>query len=161
MGLGARGGYISRVHPPPSSDRLQGRLRGRGNFRLDDLLRQQQTLLPFTPQYLARHARGTIRKIYQEDFRPIQLHRESQERPTLIQHGENDRRVPIPKRLRIKAGLWKIAVFPVKMVVYKGFGHGHHQTENSQRGGDGRKRKNGFAAIYLGRKKPQETENHA
>jgi dipeptidyl aminopeptidase/acylaminoacyl peptidase len=43
--------------------------------------------------------------------------------PTLIQHGENDRRVPIPNGYELYRGLRDQNV-PVKMVVYKGFGHG-------------------------------------
>ena len=43
--------------------------------------------------------------------------------PTLIQHGENDRRVPIPNAYELRQGLTDRGV-PVEMVVYKGFGHG-------------------------------------
>ena len=43
--------------------------------------------------------------------------------PTLIQHGENDRRVPIPNAYELRQGLSDRSV-PVEMVVYKGFGHG-------------------------------------
>jgi dipeptidyl aminopeptidase/acylaminoacyl peptidase len=43
--------------------------------------------------------------------------------PTLIQHGELDRRVPIPNAFELRQGLEDRAV-PVEMVVYKGFGHG-------------------------------------
>jgi dipeptidyl aminopeptidase/acylaminoacyl peptidase len=43
--------------------------------------------------------------------------------PTLIQHGENDRRVPIPNAYELRQGLEDQGV-PVKMIVYKGAGHG-------------------------------------
>ena len=43
--------------------------------------------------------------------------------PTLIQHGELDRRVPIPNAYELRQGLEDRAV-PVEMIVYKGFGHG-------------------------------------
>ncbi|MFC1715276.1 S9 family peptidase [Candidatus Poribacteria bacterium] len=43
--------------------------------------------------------------------------------PTLIQHGENDKRVPIPNAYELRQGLEDQGV-PVKMIVYKGFGHG-------------------------------------
>ena len=43
--------------------------------------------------------------------------------PTLIQHGELDRRVPIPNAYELRQGLQDRGV-PVEMVVYKGFGHG-------------------------------------
>jgi dipeptidyl aminopeptidase/acylaminoacyl peptidase len=43
--------------------------------------------------------------------------------PTLIQHGEFDRRVPIPNAYELRQGLEDRGV-KVEMVVYKGFGHG-------------------------------------
>jgi dipeptidyl aminopeptidase/acylaminoacyl peptidase len=43
--------------------------------------------------------------------------------PTLIQHGENDRRVPIANAYQLRQALDDRQV-PVEMVVYKGFGHG-------------------------------------
>jgi dipeptidyl aminopeptidase/acylaminoacyl peptidase len=43
--------------------------------------------------------------------------------PTLIQHGENDQRVPIPNAYELYQGLQDQGV-PVKLIVYKGFGHG-------------------------------------
>jgi dipeptidyl aminopeptidase/acylaminoacyl peptidase len=43
--------------------------------------------------------------------------------PTLIQHGELDRRVPIANAYELRQGLEDRGV-PVEMVVYKGFGHG-------------------------------------
>jgi len=43
--------------------------------------------------------------------------------PTLIQHGELDRRVPIPNAYELRQGLEDRGV-KAEMVVYKGFGHG-------------------------------------
>ncbi len=43
--------------------------------------------------------------------------------PTLIQHGENDRRVPIPNAYELFQGLRDNNV-ETKLIVYKGFGHG-------------------------------------
>jgi len=43
--------------------------------------------------------------------------------PTLIQHGELDRRVPIPNAYELRQGLEDRGV-KVELVVYKGFGHG-------------------------------------
>jgi dipeptidyl aminopeptidase/acylaminoacyl peptidase len=42
--------------------------------------------------------------------------------PTLIQHGSNDRRVPIANAYELRQALEDRKV-PVKMVVYEGFGH--------------------------------------
>jgi dipeptidyl aminopeptidase/acylaminoacyl peptidase len=43
--------------------------------------------------------------------------------PTLIQHGENDRRVPIANAYELRQGLEDRGV-KTEMIVYKGFGHG-------------------------------------
>jgi dipeptidyl aminopeptidase/acylaminoacyl peptidase len=43
--------------------------------------------------------------------------------PTLIQHGEFDRRVPTPNAYELYQGLQDVGV-PVDLVIYKGFGHG-------------------------------------
>jgi dipeptidyl aminopeptidase/acylaminoacyl peptidase len=42
--------------------------------------------------------------------------------PTLIQHGENDRRAPIPSAYELRQGLEDRGV-KVEMIVYKGYGH--------------------------------------
>jgi dipeptidyl aminopeptidase/acylaminoacyl peptidase len=43
--------------------------------------------------------------------------------PTLIQHGEFDRRVPIPNAYELYQGLQDVGV-ETQLIVYKGFGHG-------------------------------------
>ena len=43
--------------------------------------------------------------------------------PTLIQHGENDARVPIPNAYELFQGLQDVGV-ETRLIVYKGFGHG-------------------------------------
>ncbi len=43
--------------------------------------------------------------------------------PTLIQHGENDRRVPLPNAFELYQGLRDTGV-EARLVVYQGFGHG-------------------------------------
>jgi dipeptidyl aminopeptidase/acylaminoacyl peptidase len=43
--------------------------------------------------------------------------------PTLIQHGEFDRRVPISNAYELAQGLRDKGV-PTELIVYKGFGHG-------------------------------------
>jgi dipeptidyl aminopeptidase/acylaminoacyl peptidase len=43
--------------------------------------------------------------------------------PTLIQHGEFDKRVPIPNAYELYQGLQDVGV-PTRLIVYKGFGHG-------------------------------------
>jgi dipeptidyl aminopeptidase/acylaminoacyl peptidase len=48
---------------------------------------------------------------------------ESASTPTLIQHGEFDRRVPTPNAYELYQGLQDVGV-DVKLIIYKGFGHG-------------------------------------
>jgi dipeptidyl aminopeptidase/acylaminoacyl peptidase len=43
--------------------------------------------------------------------------------PTQIQHGEFDRRVPIPNAYQLLQGLQDRGV-PARLIVYQGFGHG-------------------------------------
>jgi len=43
--------------------------------------------------------------------------------PTLIQHGEFDRRVPVPNAYELYQGLQDVGV-PTELIIYKGFGHG-------------------------------------
>ena len=50
--------------------------------------------------------------------------------PTLIQHGEFDKRVPIPNAYKLYQGLQDMGV-PVKLIVYKGFGHGVNKPKET------------------------------
>jgi dipeptidyl aminopeptidase/acylaminoacyl peptidase len=75
---------------------------------------------PFTRQYL-KATPWDDPEIYRKTS-PIS-YLKTAKTPTLIQHGELDRRVPIPNAYELYQGL-KDRVVPVKMVVYKGFGHG-------------------------------------
>ena len=43
--------------------------------------------------------------------------------PTLIQHGERDRRVPVPNAYELFQGLQDVGV-ETRLVIYKDFGHG-------------------------------------
>jgi dipeptidyl aminopeptidase/acylaminoacyl peptidase len=49
--------------------------------------------------------------------------------PTLIQHGEFDKRVPIPNAFELRQGLEDRNV-KVEMVVYKGYGHGINKPKS-------------------------------
>jgi len=75
---------------------------------------------PFTRQYL----KGTPwdnEAVYKKTSPMTYINNAST--PTLIQHGEFDRRVPIPNAYELLQGLRDQEV-PAKLVVYKGFGHG-------------------------------------
>jgi dipeptidyl aminopeptidase/acylaminoacyl peptidase len=114
----SQGGYIS-AFITASSDRFKAVSVGAG---ISDWMTYYANtdITPFTPQYL----HGTPwddPEIYKKTS-PISYIAKAKT-PTLIQHGENDRRVPIPNGYELRQALEDRAV-PVKMVVYKGFGHG-------------------------------------
>jgi dipeptidyl aminopeptidase/acylaminoacyl peptidase len=75
---------------------------------------------PFTRQYL-KATPWDDPEIYRKTS-PISTIKQART-PTLIQHGELDQRVPIPNAYELYQGLQDQGV-PVKLIVYKGFGHG-------------------------------------
>ena len=75
---------------------------------------------PFTRQYLQATPWDDM-KIYLKTSPMTNIKRAKT--PTLIQHGENDRRVPIPNAYELLQGLRDQHV-AAKLIVYKGFGHG-------------------------------------
>jgi len=114
----SEGGYIS-AFITASSDRFKAVSVGAG---ISDWMTYyvNTDITPFTRQYL----HGTPwddPEVYKKTS-PITYIAKAKT-PTLIQHGENDRRVPIPNAYELRQALEDHGV-PVKMVVYKGFGHG-------------------------------------
>lgn len=77
-------------------------------------------ITPFTRQYLLNTPWNDM-NIYQKTSPMTNINKAKT--PTLIQHGEFDRRVPIPNAYELYRGLQDRGV-PSKLVVYKGFGHG-------------------------------------
>jgi dipeptidyl aminopeptidase/acylaminoacyl peptidase len=114
----SQGGYIS-AFLTASSDRFAAISVGAGisdwatyYFNTD--------ITPFTIQYLGKDPIADP-AIYQKTS-PMSYIQKAKT-PTLIQHGENDRRVPIANAYELRQGLEDRCV-KVEMVVYKGFGHG-------------------------------------
>lgn len=77
-------------------------------------------ITPFTINYLGNDP-AMDPAIYQKTSPMSYI--KSAKTPTLIQHGELDRRVPIANAFELRQGLEDRGV-KVEMVVYKGFGHG-------------------------------------
>jgi dipeptidyl aminopeptidase/acylaminoacyl peptidase len=77
-------------------------------------------ITPFTINYLGNDP-AVDPEIYQKTSPMSYI--KSAKTPTLIQHGELDRRVPIANAYELRQGLEDRGV-KVEMVVYKGFGHG-------------------------------------
>ena len=114
----SQGGYIS-AFITTYSDRFKATSVGAGISNWATYY-QNTDITPFTRQYL----QGTPwdnADIYQKTS-PISYISRAKT-PTLIQHGELDRRVPIANAYELRLALEDKGV-PVKMVVYKGFGHG-------------------------------------
>ncbi len=114
----SQGGYIS-AFITTFSDRFKATSVGAGISNWATYY-QNTDITPFTRQYL----KGTPwndPEIYKKTS-PISYIKTAKT-PTLIQHGELDKRVPIANAYELRLALEDNHV-PVKMVVYKGFGHG-------------------------------------
>ncbi len=114
----SQGGYIS-AFITCSSDRFKAVSVGAG---ISDWMTYyvNTDITPFTRQYL-KATPWDDAEIYKKTS-PISYVANAKT-PTLIQHGELDKRVPIPNAYELRQALEDRGV-PVKMVVYKGFGHG-------------------------------------
>ena len=77
-------------------------------------------ITPFTRQYLEATPWSNM-DIYLKTSPMTNINKAST--PTLIQHGEFDKRVPISNAYELYRGLQDRGI-PSKLVVYKGFGHG-------------------------------------
>jgi dipeptidyl aminopeptidase/acylaminoacyl peptidase len=75
---------------------------------------------PFTRQYL-KATPWSDEEIYRKTSPMTNINKAKT--PTLIQHGEFDRRVPISNAYELAQGLRDKGV-PTELIVYKGFGHG-------------------------------------
>jgi len=114
----SQGGYIS-AFLTASSDRFAAISVGAG---ISDWATYYYNtdITPFTIQYLGDDPADDP-EVYRKTS-PMSFVKQAKT-PTLIQHGENDRRVPIADAYELRQGLEDRGV-PVEMVVYKGFGHG-------------------------------------
>lgn len=77
-------------------------------------------ITPFTRQYLQATPWSDM-NVYLKTSPMTNINKAST--PTLIQHGEFDKRVPIPNAYELYRGLQDRKI-PSKLIVYKGFGHG-------------------------------------
>ncbi len=77
-------------------------------------------ITPFTRQYLEATPWNDM-NVYLKTSPMTNINKAST--PTLIQHGEFDKRVPIPNAYELYRGLQDRGI-PSRLVVYKGFGHG-------------------------------------
>jgi len=113
----SEGGYIS-AFITTSSDRFKAVSVGAG---ISDWMTYyvNTDITPFAPQYL--HATPWDDPEIYRKTSPISYIAKAKT-PTLIQHGDQDKRVPPPNGYELRQALEDRGV-PVKMVVYHGFGH--------------------------------------
>ncbi len=121
----SQGGYIS-AFITCSSDRFKAVSVGAG---ISDWMTYyvNTDIHPFTRQYL-KATPWDDPEIYRKTS-PISYVKNART-PTLIQHGELDKRVPIPNAYELYQALQDKGV-PVKLVVYKGFGHGINKPKQA------------------------------
>ena len=118
-GMGwSQGGYIS-AFLTTSTDRFAAISVGAGISNWATYY-YNTDITPFTIQYLDKDP-AIDPEIYAKTS-PMTYIKQART-PTLIQHGEFDKRVPIPNAYELRQGLEDRGV-PVEMIVYKGFGHG-------------------------------------
>jgi dipeptidyl aminopeptidase/acylaminoacyl peptidase len=114
----SQGGYIS-AFLTASSDRFAAISVGAGISNWATYY-YNTDITPFTIQYLGKDPIADP-AIYQKTS-PMSYIQKAKT-PTLIQHGENDKRVPIANAYELRQGLEDRGV-KAEMVVYKGYGHG-------------------------------------
>lgn len=114
----SQGGYIS-AFLTTSSDRFAAISVGAGISNWATYY-YNTDITPFTIQYLGKDPIADP-AIYQKTS-PMSYIQKAKT-PTLIQHGENDRRVPIANAYELRQGLEDRRA-KVEMIVYKGYGHG-------------------------------------
>ncbi len=114
----SQGGYISAFLTTRHSDRFKAISVGAG---ISDWMTYyvNTDIHPFTRQYL-KATPWDDPKIY-ADTSPITYIKQART-PTLIQHGDQDARVPIPNAFQLYQGLRDQNV-PVQLSIFKGFGH--------------------------------------
>ncbi len=114
----SQGGYIS-AFLTTSSDRFAAISVGAGISNWATYY-YNTDITPFTIQYLGKDPIADP-AIYQKTSPMSYIHKAKT--PTLIQHGENDKRVPIANAYELRQSLEDRGV-KVEMIVYKGYGHG-------------------------------------
>ncbi|MEI6668159.1 MAG: prolyl oligopeptidase family serine peptidase [Acidobacteriota bacterium] len=115
----SQGGYISAFLTTHDSARFKAVSVGAG---ISDWTTYyvNTDIHPFTRQYL-KATPWDDPKVY-ADTSPITYVKKAKA-PTLIQHGELDKRVPTPNAYELYQGLLDQGV-TAKLIIYKGFGHG-------------------------------------
>ena len=122
----SQGGYISAFLATAHSDRFKALSVGAGISNWVTYY-VNTDIHPFTRQYLKATPWDDM-EIYRKTS-PMTYIRQAKS-PVLIQHGDNDKRVPPPNAFELYQGL-KDNKVPTRLVLYKGFGHGINKPKEA------------------------------
>ena len=122
----SQGGYISAFLATAHSDRFKALSVGAGISNWVTYY-VNTDIHPFTRQYLKATPWDDM-EIYRKTS-PMTYIKQAKA-PVLIQHGDNDKRVPPPNAFELYQGL-KDNKVPTRLVLYKGFGHGINKPKEA------------------------------
>ena len=122
----SQGGYISAFLATAHADRFKALSVGAGISNWVTYY-VNTDIHPFTRQYLKATPWDDM-EIYRKTS-PMTYIKQAKA-PVLIQHGDNDKRVPPPNAFELYQGLKDVGV-PARLVLYKGFGHGINKPKEA------------------------------
>ena len=122
----SQGGYISAFLATVHADRFKALSVGAGISNWVTYY-VNTDIHPFTRQYLKATPWDDM-EVYRKTS-PMTYIKQAKS-PVLIQHGDNDKRVPPPNAFELYQGLKDVGV-PSRLVLYKGFGHGINKPKEA------------------------------
>jgi dipeptidyl aminopeptidase/acylaminoacyl peptidase len=122
----SQGGYISAFLATAHADRFKALSVGAGISNWVTYY-VNTDIHPFTRTYLKATPWDDM-EIYRKTS-PMTYIKQAKA-PVLIQHGDNDKRVPPPNAFELYQGLKDVGV-PARLVLYKGFGHGINKPKEA------------------------------
>lgn len=122
----SQGGYISAFLATAHADRFRALSVGAGISNWVTYY-VNTDIHPFTRQYLKATPWDDM-EVYRKTS-PMTYIKQAKA-PVLIQHGDNDKRVPPPNAFELFQGLKDVGV-PARLVLYKGFGHGINKPKEA------------------------------
>ncbi len=122
----SQGGYISAFLATAHADRFKALSVGAGISNWVTYY-VNTDIHPFTRQYLKATPWDDM-EVYRKTS-PMTYIKQAKS-PVLIQHGDNDKRVPPPNAFELYQGLKDVGV-PSRLVLYKGFGHGINKPKEA------------------------------
>ncbi len=122
----SQGGYISAFLATAHADRFKALSVGAGISNWVTYY-VNTDIHPFTRQYLKATPWDDM-DVYRKTS-PMTYIKQAKS-PVLIQHGDNDKRVPPPNAFELYQGLKDVGV-PATLVLYKGFGHGINKPKEA------------------------------